>query len=198
VVFISTDYVFGARGARAAAYTEGDLPGPINVYGASKLAGEHLTAAHNPRHYIVRTSGLYGHAGARCKGGNFVETMRRLAGAGRPIRVVNDQRLSPTATRELTDRVLQLLETREYGVFHIAARDHCTWYEFAAAIFAELDAPVDLEPIPSSAYPQPARRPAMSALTSIRLPALQLAPCPAWRQMLTAYLEQPSDVQIAH
>ncbi len=211
VIFISTDYVFGAAppaeapGVRstlaqnagagpaarcAAAYTELDFPGPLNVYGATKLAGEHLTAAANPRHYIVRTSGLYGHAGARGKGGNFVETMLRLAGEGRPVRVVNDQRLSPTYTPALTERLLLLLRSRCYGHYHLAAPDSCTWYEFAAAIFAHAGLTVDLRPIATSEYPLPARRPPLSALQSLRLPAVGIPDCPPWRAMLAEDLDR--------
>ncbi|MEW6252961.1 MAG: dTDP-4-dehydrorhamnose reductase [Planctomycetota bacterium] len=219
VVFISTDYVFGGpcgtgweplpqaiEGApRGGPYTEADAPTPVNVYGATKLAGEHLTSAYNPRSYIVRTSGLYGHAGARGKGGNFVETMLRLAAEAttakrgraapqaaesrRAIRVVNDQRLSPTSTLVLADRLAALMRTGRYGLYHIAAADSCTWYEFARAVLQHADFAGDVRPIPSSEYPLPARRPACSALGTVRLPAANVPLCPTWREMLAEYMQ---------
>jgi dTDP-4-dehydrorhamnose reductase len=189
IVYISTDYVFGAAGACDRAYDEGARPGPINVYGASKLAGEHFTLAGNSRALIVRTCGLYGHAGARGKGGNFVNTMLRLAHEGKPIRVVNDQRLSPTSTVECAVKIVELIEHATVGICHVAAPDHCTWHEFAAAIFAEAGLAVDLQAISSDQYPQRARRPAMSALRSSRLGEIGVAPCRPWRTMLREYLQ---------
>ncbi len=190
VVYISTDYVFGAAGARAAAYTESDVPGPINVYGASKLAGEHLTLAYNQRALVVRTCGLYGHAGARGKGGNFVNTMLRLARERKPIRVVSDQRLSPTSTVECAGKIVALLERAAVGIYHVAASDSCTWYEFAAAIFAEDGAEVDLRAVSSDQYLTRARRPLMSALRSARLDEIGVAPSRPWRALLREYLQR--------
>jgi len=189
VVYISTDYVFGAAGARATAYIESDTPGPINVYGASKLAGEHLTLTYNRRALVVRTCGLYGHAGARGKGGNFVNTMLRLAREGKPIRVVSDQRLSPTSTVECAGRIVALIEREAVGIYHVAASDSCTWYEFAQAIFEEDGLEVDLRAVSSDQYLMRARRPAMSALRSTRLNEIGVAPCRPWRALLREYLQ---------
>jgi len=189
LVYISTDYVFGAAGVRTTPYDENDPPGPINVYGASKLAGEHLTLAYHPRALVVRTCGLYGHAGARGKGGNFVNTMLRLAREGKPIRVVNDQRLSPTSTVECAAKLVELIQHDAVGIYHVAAPDTCTWYEFAAAIFEEQGLPVDLRAIASDQYPMRARRPAMSALRSTRLGSVGVTSCRPWRAMLREYLQ---------
>lgn len=188
VLFISTDYVFGGDLERLAPYTELDRPAPLGVYAASKLAGEQLTLANQPRGLVVRTAGLYGHAGARGKGGNFVETMLRLGAAGQPVRVVHDQRLCPTSSRAFAERLVAVLAADVAGILHVAAPDSCTWYEFARAIFELAGLRVDLQPIPSSAYPTPARRPSFSALTSIRADHYGLAPCPPWRGMLRDYL----------
>lgn len=190
VCYVSTDYVFGQAGARAAAYLERDAPGPVNVYGATKLAGEHLTMSYARRWCVVRTSGLYGRAGARGKGGNFVETMLRLARERDEVRVVNDQRLSPTSTAALARRMAELLQRDAHGIYHLAAADSCTWHEFAAAIFAETGARIRCTPIPSSEYPTPARRPAMSALGSARVAEAGLAPPEGWRAMLRTYLNE--------
>lgn len=197
VVYISTDYVFGGDGSPPSAYVESDRPAPVNVYGASKLAGEHLTRAFQPRGLMVRTSGLFGHAGARGKGGNFVETMLRLAASQRPIHVVDDQRLSPTSTAELADRLLALLACDADGVVHVAAADDCTWFEFAREIFAFLRLDIDVRPVPTSQYPVKAQRPALSALRSARLAALGVPPCRPWRAMLHDYLRaRPQPVGI--
>lgn len=188
LVYISTDYVFGAAGARRDSYYEDDVPGPVNTYGVSKLAGEHLSLAHCAPTLIVRTCGLYGHAGARGKGGNFVETMLRLARGGRPVRVVDDQRLSPTATADCAAKVAELLSADARGVVHVAARDTCTWFELAREVFALAGLDADLKPISSAEYGAAARRPAFSALGSRRLAALGLAACRGWREMLADYL----------
>ncbi len=190
IAYISTDYVFGAAGPRSTGYDEDDPPGPINTYGASKLAGEWLTLANNPRALIIRTCGLYGHAGARGKGGNFVETMLRLGRSRKPLQVVDDQRLSPTATVDCAAKILELLEADARGIVHVAARDTCTWFDFARAIFALADLPADLRPITSGAYGARARRPAFSALGGHRLAELGLEPCRSWREMLEDYIGQ--------
>ncbi len=189
VVFVSTDYVFGADGERDGPYTEDDLPGPVNVYGGSKLAGEHLSRAYNSRCYIVRTCGLYGVAGAGGKGGNFVETILRLAQQNQPIRVVSDQRVSPCSTWELAGKVSVLITTRAYGLYHIAARDSCTWCEFAEAILEYQGLTVRPEPITSKSFGAKARRPFMSALSSTKLARAGLEPCRPWRDMLSEYCQ---------
>jgi dTDP-4-dehydrorhamnose reductase len=188
VACISTDFVFGAIKDRQGPYVESDAPGPVSVYGTSKLAGEYLTLQSNPESLILRTCGLYGHAGARGKGGNFVETMLRLAGERDQLRVVADQRLAPTSTVACAQRVVDLLHANARGVFHVTARDHCTWFDFASAIFEEAGVAVDVQAIPTTEYPTPAQRPLMSALTSERLAEVGLEPLPTWRAMLREYL----------
>ena len=115
-------------------------PNPLSAYGASKLAGELLLRAAWPKHYIIRTCGLYGLAGASGKAGlrssgNFVNTMLRLAAEGRPIRVVNDQTCTPTFTEDLAAQIALLIETEAYGTYHATNDGACTWYEFACEIF---------------------------------------------------------------
>jgi dTDP-4-dehydrorhamnose reductase len=189
LVYISTDYVFGEAAGRLLPYVESDRPAPLNVYGATKLAGEHLTLAACPQALVVRTASLYGHAGARGKGGNFVETMLRLAVTGKPVRVVADQRMTPTSTTALSRALATALAQRVSGVLHLAARDACSWYEFAAAIFEHQGLKVDLTPIRAVEYPARARRASFSALGSERLEALGLPAMPTWREMLSEYLE---------
>jgi len=118
LVHFSTDYVFG--GAGDGPFAEDAPPAPVNAYGVSKLAGEQLVRNADPRHLVVRTSGLYGVAGAGGKGGNFVETMLRLAREGKPIRVVDDQVLGPTYTADLADAVGRLLAADPPGgTYHL-------------------------------------------------------------------------------
>jgi len=188
LVYVSTDYVFGGDRTRREPYDEQDRPDPINVYGCTKLAGEYFSRHYNPRTYVVRTSGLYGQAGARGKGGNFVETMLRLAGRQQPIHVVDDQRLSPTAASELATRILALVRTGRYGIYHVAACDDCTWYTFANAIFEISNLSVRVEPATTEAYGAPADRPRLSALASRHLVEAGITPCPGWRRMLEQYL----------
>ncbi|MDQ7841263.1 MAG: dTDP-4-dehydrorhamnose reductase [bacterium] len=185
-VYISTDYVFGGEAGRP--YVEGDPPRPINVYGASKLAGEHLVAAVAPRHLIVRVSSLFGVAGASGKGGSFVETMIRKARAGEAIRVVDDIVMSPTYTADAAAALRGLIAGGHTGIAHASNAGACSWFEFARAIFALLGWEVDLQPQRSADQPAAARRPRYSALESSRLLALGLVQAP-WEDALRRYLE---------
>jgi dTDP-4-dehydrorhamnose reductase len=185
---MSTDYVFG--GEKRAPYTEDDAPNPLNVYGVSKLAGEYFVRALCPKHFIVRTSGLYGVAGSSGKGGNFVETMIRLAKEGKPIRVVTDQVLTPTYTRDLAHKIKELLQTEAYGVYHITNSGQCSWYEFAAKIFELLSLKPDFGPTTSAEFGAKAKRPAYSVLAHGRLAQLGLDDLRSWPEALAAYLEE--------
>jgi dTDP-4-dehydrorhamnose reductase len=187
-VYISTDYVFD--GTKGAPYAEDDPPRPLNVYGASKLAGEHLVRAACPRHLVVRTSGLYGAAGSSGKGGNFIEAMIRLAREGRPLRVVQDQVVSPTYTRDLARRIVELAAAAPPGIYHATNAGACSWYEFAAAVFRFLGMEPGLGPTTTEAYGARARRPRNSVLSSGKLAGLGLAPLRPWPEALRAYLRE--------
>lgn len=184
LVHVSTDYVFG--GEKRTPYTEVDLPRPLNVYGVSKLAGEHFVRSLCPRHLVIRSSGLYGVAGSSGKGGNFVETMIRMAKEGKPIRVVDDQVLAPTYTKDLAEEIVELLRTEEYGLYHVANGGECSWYEFATEIFGLVSLRPDLGRTTTQAYRARARRPAYSVLASgNRRHPEGVRP---WREALLAYL----------
>jgi len=187
LVHISTDYVFGG-GEKRTPYTEADAPYPLGVYGVSKLAGEYFVRTSCPKHFVVRSSGLYGVAGSSGKGGNFVETMIRLAKAGKPIRVVNDQVLAPTFTHDLADTIRAVLRTESYGLYHIANSGECSWYEFARTIFELAGLSPDFGPTTSAEYKMVARRPAYSVLGSEALPAAGITRPRHWREALAAYL----------
>jgi dTDP-4-dehydrorhamnose reductase len=189
-VHFSTDYVFDGEARQP--YTEESQPLPLSVYANSKLAGELLVRAYAKKYFLVRTSGLYGKAGSLGKGGNFIETMLAKAKRGEPIRVVNDQVLTPTYTVDLAAQMARLLSTKHYGLFHISSEGSCSWFEFARAIFdlAKIDA--DLSPITSDLYKTPAVRPRYSVLENARLKALGLNQMRHWRDALAAYLKEKS------
>ena len=186
-VYLSTDYVFD--GAQRTPYLEDAPPRPLSVYGASKAAGEHLVRLTLAEHYIVRCSGLFGGAGASGKGGNFVTTMLRLAREGREIRVVDDQRFSPTSTEALAAKIAWLVTTGQYGTWHITCRGECTWYEFARAIFELAGLRPKLSPTTSEAYGARARRPAYSVLGHGRLQQAGADDLPPWREALSQYMQ---------
>lgn len=192
LVHISTDYVFSGEGRGPdEPYSETEPIDPPNVYGVSKAAGELAVRSVLPRHLIVRSSGLYGLAGASGKGGNFVETMLRLAGdPDRAIRVVDDQCLTPTSTRALADQIAHLLTTDEVGTVHATCQGECTWYEFAAEIFSLSGLAPDLSTQTTAESGATASRPSYSVLDNA---ALRNAGCdrlPHWRDALAAYLDE--------
>jgi dTDP-4-dehydrorhamnose reductase len=159
------------------------------VYALSKLAGELMVRAAAPGHLVVRSSGLYGVAGSSGKGGNFVETMLRLAREGRSIRVVDDQVLTPTYTRDLAGAIAALLaRDAPGGIYHLTNAGACSWFEFARRIFAFCGLAPDLAPTTSAAYNAPARRPANSVLLNTRAVAVGVPPLRPWPEALAAYL----------
>jgi len=194
LVDVSTDYVFD--GKKREPYTEEDIPNPINVYGNSKLAGEHFVRAICPRHLVVRTSGLYGRAWSHGKVESFVETMIRLARSGKSIRVVDDQVLAPTYTRDLAEAMAVLLAEDAHGLIHVTNRGACSWYEFAKAIFAIAGVDATLEPSSSADMGRPAQRPAFSVLARAKPEEWRLAELRPWAEALREYLQErdtPSD-----
>ena len=185
-VFVSTDYVFD--GQEPAGYAEDARTGPLNVYGVSKVAGESLVAIACPDPLVVRGSGLFGHAGSSGKGGNFVETMLAKAASGEAITVVDDQFLAPTATRDMAERILLLLERQvPPGTYHVANSGSCSWFELARTIFEIAGTDADLSPRPAGE--QQVRRPRSSVLLDTRSEGLGLPPSRPWQEALRWYLE---------
>jgi dTDP-4-dehydrorhamnose reductase len=180
VVFVSTDYVFD--GEKAEPYVESDQPAPLSAYGRTKLAGEEATAAANKRHFIVRSAGLFG-----IGGGNFVDTMLRLAESTNEVLVVRDQVTSPTYTWHLAYGLTRLIEGIEYGIHHMAAAGQCSWYEFAREIFEQAKVDTKVLSGTTEMLGRPAPRPAFSALQSQREHAILL---PSWHDGLAGYLAQ--------
>jgi dTDP-4-dehydrorhamnose reductase len=190
LVHFSTDYVFGLDESRQTPYAETDAPGPLSVYGLSKLAGEYLVRALCPRHFVIRTCGLYGVWGSGGKGGNFVETMLRMAAEGKRIPVVADQVCTPSYTADVASAAAVLIETQRYGLYHLTNGGATTWHDFAAAIFELAGVKADLVPTTSREFGRPARRPAYSVLAWGGYEALGLPPPRSWREALAAYLEE--------
>jgi len=190
LVHFSTDYVFGLDEQRRAPYTEADAPGPVSVYGLSKLAGEYLVRALCPRHFVLRTCGLYGVWGSGGKGGNFVETMLKRGREGKPLRVVNDQQCTPSYTVDVAATAAALMQTDHYGLYHLTNAGSCTWHEFAKAIFDLAGVGADLTSIESNKYAAPAKRPAFSVLDNAALATLGLPRPRPWQEALAAYLQE--------
>jgi dTDP-4-dehydrorhamnose reductase len=187
LVHISTDYVFDGNTQRP--YTEKSEPFPLSVYANSKLAGELLVRSMARKHFLIRSCGLYGAAGSHGKGGNFVETIRARARRGEPIRVVNDQVVTPTYTVDLANQIARLLSTERFGLFHITNEGSCSWYEFARAVLEISGIEGDLSPTTSELYKSPAIRPKYSVLENARLKELGLNEMRHWREALAAYLK---------
>jgi dTDP-4-dehydrorhamnose reductase len=183
LVHFSSDYVFGLEASRRTPYRPGDAPGPLSVYGLSKLAGEYVVRSAVARHFIVRTCGLYGAWGVGGKGGNFVETMLRVAAQGKPLRVVDDQECTPSYTVDVAEAVAALLQTQQYGIHHVTNAGSCTWFSFARTIFALAGVQADLTPIASAERQAAAPRPTYSVLEC----QAGLRP---WHEALAAYLRE--------
>jgi dTDP-4-dehydrorhamnose reductase len=185
---VSTDYVFD--GAKAEPYLETDQPNPISVYGASKLEGERLTLAANPKTIVVRTAWVYDATGQ-----NFVRTMLRLAGSNAEIGVVDDQLGSPTLADDLAEAVLTIAETPDaFGVFHCVGDGGVSRAHFAEEIFVqsrERGGPsAVVKHVSTASRPTRAQRPLNSQLETAKLAnayGIRLRP---WRDALSACMDE--------
>lgn len=174
LVYISTDYVF--KGDANMPYTPDEKTNPQGVYGKTKCLGEEAVKKFCKKHYITRTSWLYGHHGK-----NFVETM--LSFAEKPeLKVVDDQKGCPTWTVELSNAILDLVEEEApYGAYHICGSGETTWYGFAKEIFKQAGLTVNLLPCTTGEFPRPAKRPAYSVMDNS-------GACRKWELALKDYL----------
>ena len=186
LVHYSTDYVFD--GSQASPRVEDDPLGPLNVYGASKLAGEQAIVAAGIPHLIFRTSWVYG-----MRGKNFLLTMLRLAKERDELKVVADQHGAPTWSRTIADTTAQVLAQahaggREWwvqnsGIYHLSAQGQTTWHEFTQAIVEEAGLSCNVLPITTAEYPTPAKRPTYSVMSSERL-MTRFCHLPDWKEAL--------------
>ncbi|MHC5058860.1 MAG: dTDP-4-dehydrorhamnose reductase [Planctomycetota bacterium] len=176
LVHVSTDYVFGGVGTEP--YTEDAPTAPKGVYAETKLAGEEAVRASGARHLIVRTAWLYAPWGR-----NFVRTILGAAREGRELRVVDDQRGSPTYAPDLAEAILDLAESGETGTFHAVNSDEATWFDLAAEAVKLAGMDVPIARVTTAEFPRPAPRPAYSVLSTAKLLALG-APMRPWREAL--------------
>lgn len=187
LLHFSTDYVFD--GSKRSPYVEDDAPRPLNVYGITKLAGEHFVSSMMNRYFVIRSSGLYGKRPCRGKGGlNFVELMLKLARERGEVRVVDSEVISPTSTEELAQQMVVLSRSDRYGLFHATAEGSCSWYELAQEIFATLNTKVNLKVARPGEFPAKVARPKYSVLENHALKAGGLNVFGSWQNALHKYL----------
>ncbi|HVB97880.1 MAG TPA: dTDP-4-dehydrorhamnose reductase [Candidatus Dormibacteraeota bacterium] len=195
LVHFSTDYVFD--GAQRQPYRETDPPRPLSIYGMSKFAGEQIVRRYAERYFLVRSCGLYGRAGSQSKGGNFVETMLRLASENRTIRVVDDQVATPTSVRDLAKALVPLIGTERFGLYHMTNAGSCSWFEFAGEIFrltGRVAGPeARLQPISSAEFRAKARRPPYSVLDNAALREAGFPALAPWQEALASYLRERTE-----
>lgn len=169
LLHISTDFVFD--GTKGTPYREEDPANPQSVYGATKLGGEQEIQKTLAQHYILRTSWVYSQFG-----NNFMKTMLRLASERDTLSVVNDQTGTPTNANNLAAALLDVIQyhnanpgLNNYGIYNYSGEGQCTWYDFAKKIFEVNHITINLQPIPTTAYPTPAKRPAYSVLSKEKI-----------------------------
>ncbi len=194
LMHFSTDFVFGGY-KRSAPFTEDDCPAPVSVYGISKLAGEYVLRYMMKKYYLLRVCGLYGHAGSLGKGYNFVELMIRLANEGKDIKVVDDQVLTPTSTKDIAEKLFELIQTEKYGLYHMTNSGSCSWYEFACEIFKQEGLTPDISPTTSDAFASKAKRPAYSVLDNKNLRVAGFADLRPWKESLADYIKERKELK---
>jgi dTDP-4-dehydrorhamnose reductase len=186
---VSTDFIFD--GAQHRPYSETDPPNPLGIYGRSKLEGEQAVQRVLPDAVVLRTAWVYG-----VYGHNFVKTMLRMATAGKPLRVVNDQVGTPTWATDIAATIAALVAGGATGVFNFTNAGETSWHGFASAILdegAKTGFDINTEtvvPIPTSDYPTPATRPAYSVLNTEKIRPLLPGPIPDWRDSLKKMLQE--------
>jgi len=187
LMHVSTDYVFD--GVKHSPYEETDAPRPLNVYGNTKLSGEYFVRSIAPKHFVLRTSAIYGKSPCRAKGGlNFVELMLKLAKERDELRVVDNEVVSPTSTVEIARQMVALSWSDKYGLYHATAEGSCSWYAFAREIFSLTDTKVNLQMARPGEFPAKVNRPEYSVLENRALKSRGLNVFKPWQQSLTEYL----------
>ena len=191
-VQIGTDYVFGQH-AETSPIAESAPVSPNSIYALTRFGGDSMTLTHAPTvGYVVRSCGLFGLAGCKLKGGlNFVDTMINAAKAGKTLRVVNDQTVSPTPTDDLANQLATILENRiPPGLYHAVSHGQVTWYQFAKNALDLAGVKYQMEPVTSTAFAAPAKRPAYSVLDNAKLRTLGLDQMHPWQESLARYIHQ--------
>ena len=190
LLHVSTDFVFD--GNQNKAYTEDDVPNPTGIYGRTKLQGEQAIQSTWEKHFIIRTSWVYSQFG-----NNFLKTMLRLAKERDTISVVNDQIGTPTNAVDLAEVLITIClsnnqqpTTNNYGIYHFSNEGQCSWYDFAKEIFNQNTISITLNPIPTTAYPTPAKRPAFSVLDKSKIKNIFGIEIKTWEESLSSCLNQ--------
>lgn len=189
LVHLSTNYVFDGRAPEP--YREDDRPNPRSVYAISKLAGEYCALAYAPGALVARGAGLYGLHGSASKGGNFVTRMLgRAREEGAQLKMVADQRLSPTFTADLAAALIEAVERDAAGTLHLTAGGECSWFEFTQAIMEIAGVDVPLDPVETTVPPGGVDRPLNGVLARSAADAAGLTPLRHWREALEEYMER--------
>jgi dTDP-4-dehydrorhamnose reductase len=169
LLHISTDFVFD--GEKTSPYNEEDITNPIGVYGKTKLEGEQIIQSILKEYFVVRTSWLYSQFG-----NNFMKTMLRLASERDSLSIVNDQIGTPTNAVDLARVLINIIQTHNnqsttdrFGIYHFSNEGECSWYDFAKKIFEIHKIEINLNPIPTSGFPTPAKRPKYSVLDKSKI-----------------------------
>ncbi len=192
-VHVSTDYVFSGEKRRP--YTETDSPAPLNVYGLSKYMGETLIRQGCSRFWILRVASLFGIAGASGKGGNFIETILRIAMDKGEVRVVSDVIMSPTSTKSVASMILRMCESEaDDGIYHAVNSGSASWYEFASGFVSFMGLKANIVPINNSEYKAVARRPLYSVLSNEKISGL-IGQIETWEEALHEYLIEKGHIQ---
>lgn len=183
VVYISTDYVFDGLGQEP--HSEEKETNPINYYGYTKEQGEKIVSELIDKHFLIRTSWVYG-----LNGNNFVRTMLKLAESRNEISVVSDQIGAPTYTKDLAEFIVKLVQTNNYGTYHGVNEGYCSWYEFAKAIFAKAGIEININPVFTEAYPTKAARPLNSRLLKCNTDKAGIKRLPHWEDAISRFIDE--------
>jgi dTDP-4-dehydrorhamnose reductase len=190
-VFISSDYVYS--GDKGASYSESDPVSPVNAYGNSKAAGEAVTLAASGKNLVVRIASVFGAAGSSGKGGNFVETIINKAKAGDPLSVVDDIAMSPTYTIDAAQKILELLNLDESGIFNSTNAGSTTWFGFAQEILVQTELVTELNASKTN-WEAPLKRPKNSSLDISKIENLSVN-SPDWSDGLRRYLLEKGHIK---
>lgn len=188
LLHLSTDYVFS--GTNKTPYIETDEAVPAGIYGISKLAGEQIVQYTLKKYYIARVSGLYGAAGPMGKSYNFVDFIVQRGREGGPLKVVDDQCLTPTYTKDLAVKIIELIQTEKYGLYHMTHTGGCTWHAFAEEILKQCQITIPIARAKTGDFGEKARRPAYSVLDNKHLREIGIDDFPPWQEGLKRYLKE--------
>lgn len=189
MLYLSTDYIFSGEGQRP--WEPEDTPSPLNSYGQSKYQGEVALRQYVDKYFIVRISWVFG-----INGNNFIKTMLRLGKEKGAVKVVDDQIGSPTYTFDLAKLLVDMIETEQYGAYHVTNEGICSWYEFAKEIFQEANMKeVTVTPVSSEEFPVKAKRPKNSRMSKEKLVQNGFSLLPSWQDAVKRYIEELKKVE---